>query len=673
MAKKMTKEQQLAVKTTDCAVIVSANAGSGKTSTMITRLVRLVEERKCSVSEILALTFTRSATTEMKQRLFSALQNSEILSDEEKRKELSELNVADISSLDGFCQKIIKKYFYVKGIDPNFGVIDEVEAGYLKSKALEDTFSEFSDKTEFLELAQVLGATKNLNKISELIYSFSAFLSTLKNPKEFLDNQLRNGAQQYNLSVHYMLNCLKNDVLRMKNTLNDMKKTILMCDFDEKLNERVSLLLDYLNLFKNFKLDETKNFASIPDLPDTPRDKKGKTEEEFDFRKEMSATTKKYVDELKNYAVIFCYGNTTKLAKCYENSLVYVKTVCKVTEKYIDNYARLKNARNVLDFTDLEDRAIEILRDENVKNETRSRYKYICVDEFQDTNEKQSELLSLVCGENNTFFVGDPKQSIYKFRQCDLNIFVELIEKFKADKTKKFIAFKQNFRSHKHILTFVNRIFKNIMTKDFANIDYIGDNEFSNLNVRKFKCDGNLSFAHARQVPYIDRVRRYYIVAGDKKVYFDCDFMLKSRKKLKKYAKTHQNFENNEKKSSKKAEQPITYKVEKRCEIYSVVREQKRISTTKTFGEGDVVVSYITEFFDKKIRITDPETKRKRPVHFSDFVILLRDRTHFDDYIKSLNDANIPVSAKFKLNLVKEPCVMNMINILRTISNPNQD
>ena len=676
MAKSMTKEQQLAVKTTDRAVIVSANAGSGKTSTMIARLVKLVEEHKCSVSEILALTFTRSATTEMKQRLFSALQNSTVLNDDEKRKELTELNVADIASLDSFCQKIIKKYFYILGIDPNFGVIDKVEAGYLKAKALDDTFNEFGEKIEFLELAQVLGATKNLDKISELIYDFSSFLFTLKDPQEYLDNQLNGSAQQYNLAVHYMLDCLKNDILQMKNTLKLIKSEILINSYDEKLNERIDVLIDFSNLFKTFKLDEIKNFAQLPELPESPRDRAGKTAEELDFRKEIGAITKNYIEKMKEYAIIFAFGDTTRLAKCYENSLIYVKTLCRITKKYIENYSKIKSARNVLDFTDLEDNAIKILQNQDVKSETRNKYKYICVDEFQDTNEKQSELLSLVCGENNTFFVGDPKQSIYKFRQCDLNIFVELIDKFKSDKTKKFIAFKQNFRSHKHILTFVNKVFKNIMTKDFANIDYVGDNEFSNLNVRTFRLKGTFKNAHPRKVGYIDRVRTYYLTSSDDKVHLESGNFLKSHRKFKKCITLARQTVAVNKLMSQKfkiKEQHITYRAQKPCEIYSVMREQQRTLTTKTFGDADVVVSYITEFFEKKIRITDSDTKRKRLVRFSDFVILLRDRTHFDDYIKALALAGIPVSAKFKLNLVKEPCVMNIINVLRAVSNPNQD
>lgn len=658
MAKKMTKEQQMAVEIVDRAIVVSANAGSGKTSTMIERLVTLINEHKCSVSEILALTFTRSASMEMKQRMFVALQNSEVLTEEEKQNELSELNVADICSLDSFCQKIIKKYFYVKGIDPNFGVIDEVEAGYLKATALSDTLTEFSESQELLEFAQMMGATKNLNKISELILKFSEFLFTLKDPLEFLAEQNGNSAKQYNLVVHYALDKFKTTVLSLKVALSDAIKEIIMNGWDGLL-ECVQAAYNYCDLFKTFKLDEVALLKNIPVFPKLPSTSKGKTEEELAYKKEMTALINTVTARLKEFSYIFCFGNANELALRYDRSLVYVKTLCRLTASYINNYAKLKSARNVLDFTDLEDKAIEILRDANVGSETRNKYKYVCVDEFQDTNEKQSELLSLICGENNTFFVGDPKQSIYKFRQCDLNIFVELIEKFKKDKNKLFIPFNQNFRSHKLILSFVNKVFNGVMTKDVANIDYKGENQFSNLRVLRFKLGGDLKRVSPRKVQHIDRVRTYYLVKCDEKVRFETEIALKAHKRLNAAVQSGVACR--------------CFKTRVASDVYSVVNESKSGAITKTIDEGDVAVSYITEFFEKKIRITDPQTRKKRRVRFSDFVILLRDRKLFKSYIAKLNEAGIPVSAKFKLNLIKESCVMNLINILRTISNPNQD
>ena len=148
----MTEEQQKAIDTVDRAVIISANAGSGKTSTMVTRLVSIIKNNLCEVSNILALTFTKSASTEMKQRLVDKLQE-EIENDftlkKQLEKQINELNVADISSLDSFCQKVIKKYFYVINVDPNFAVIDEVESGYLKASALQSTLIEFAEFNEF--------------------------------------------------------------------------------------------------------------------------------------------------------------------------------------------------------------------------------------------------------------------------------------------------------------------------------------------------------------------------------------------------------------------------------------------------------------------------------------------------------------------------------------------
>lgn len=686
MAKKMTKEQQMAVEIIDKAIVVSANAGSGKTSTMVERLVTLINNHKCSVSEILALTFTRSASTEMKQRMFTALQKSEVLTEEEKQNELSELNVADICSLDSFCQKIIKKYFYVKGVDPNFGVIDEVEAGYLKATALSDTLSQFSDSQELLQFAQMMGATKNLNKINELILNFSEFIFTLKDPIEFLDSQINDSAKQYNLVVQYALDKFKATVLQMKVVLRDAILTIEMNGWDG-LKESVQAVYNYCNLFETFKLDETEKLARIPVFPKLPNTSRGKTEEELAYKKEMTTLINYVVGKLKDFAHVFCFGNVNELAQRYDRSLVYVKTLCRMTKAYIGNYAKLKSSRNVLDFTDLEDKAIEILRNSNVNVETRNKYKYVCVDEFQDTNEKQSELLSLICGQNNTFFVGDPKQSIYKFRQCDLNIFVELIEKFKSDKNKEFIPFNQNFRSHKHILAFVNKVFNGVMTKSVTNIDYKGENQFANLRVLRLKLRGNLRSAPARKINFIDRVRTYYLVKGEDKIHLECDLMIKMRKRLCKFSpsltRNKSNFNNECVEKLKEAtcdfEASSTKKFSKIFKtalpnpVYSVVTEQVKKSETITTDEGDVAVSYIAEFFEKKIRITDPQTRQKRRVRFSDFVILLRDRKLFKNYIDKLNKAGIPVSAKFKINLIKEPCVMNIISILRTISNPYQD
>ena len=664
MAKKMTDEQKLAVDTVDRAVIVSANAGSGKTSTMIERLITLINQHKCSVSEILALTFTKSASVEMRQRMFKAIEESSVLSIEEKHYEFSELNVADMCSLDSFCQRIIKKYFYVYGIDPNFAVIDEVESGYLKSIALEDAINKLCNSKNFLDLAQAMSATKNYSNIEKAVYAFSNFLSSLKDPQEYMNN--KNIMDQYNKAVCYTIENFKKVVLFMKNYLATKLEYIDRNGF-ESLKPNTKLAYDFCCLFKKFDFKEMQNFSKFVEIGKFDTKSKGKTIEEIECRRELSSFRMYYNTEMMTYARYFCFGNLTKMMAINEQSQKHIKTFYELTREYLENYSKLKSDRGVLDFADLEDIAICILAKENVKNEVQNKYKFVCVDEFQDINEKQSELLKLICKDDNTFFVGDPKQSIYKFRQCDLNIFVSLIDEFKKDNRKKFISFNQNFRSHKMILSFVNSLFSAVMTKECTGIDYAGENQFTHLKSVRLRIKNGFKNLRSRKINYVSRVCVYQLENKKRKTSFDSDYILKSKQMAYRVGKAGaKSIDGGEKLRGK-------YKISIIDDIYSVIQDQNKRFETKKTTEGDVAVAYINEILGKKIYITDTKTKKKRPARFSDFVILVHDHSLFNDYIEKLSQANIPISAKLKLNLASLPCVTEIINILRVISNPFQD
>ena len=484
----MTEEQQKAVDTVDRAIIISANAGSGKTSTMVTRLVSIITNKLASVEKILALTFTRSAATEMKQRLSSKLQS--LLLDENFDKkfienQINELNVADISSLDSFCQKVIKKYFYVIDVDPNFAIIDEVEAGYLKATALESVLLDYAPLEDFQLLSQILKDTKKFDNISKLVLDLSEFMFSLVDIEEYI-KKVTNKTKIYNEVVIYTLNRFRKFIEHYKVIFLDYHKEIEFNNY-ELLRDNCNLMCDFCNLFQTFTLDQMSNLARYPNFATFSRVKKGREPEELELQENMKDNIDEFKKEIVEYLSIFCYGDIIEMSKHFENSFKYVELVCKLTYDFIKKYKELKELRNVLDFTDLEDKAIKILSNQTVQDEVKKQYKFICVDEFQDTNEKQSALLSYICSEDNTFFVGDPKQSIYNFRQCDLNIFVRLIDEFKIDKTKLALSFNQNFRSHKHILEFVNQVFNKIMLKNVANIDYQNENQFKNLKVVKLK------------------------------------------------------------------------------------------------------------------------------------------------------------------------------------------
>ena len=660
----MTEEQQKAIDTVDRAVIISANAGSGKTSTMVTRLVSIIKNNLCEVSNILALTFTKSASTEMKQRLVDKLQE-EIEKDftlkKQLEKQINELNVADISSLDSFCQKVIKKYFYVINVDPNFAVIDEVESGYLKASALQSTLIEFAEFNEFKDLTQALKDTKKLDNVSKLILEFAEFLFTVVDYKSYLKISTDKNAC-FNSCTNFMLKRFKDFILHFKEKCQHYYEVIIKNDY-ELLKTNSQLWLDFCKQFNEFTFEEMAYLKNYPTFLPFSKAKKGREFDELQLQDDLKKDLDDFKDDIEEYLQVFCYGNLEQVKLHYKNSFEYVKFLCKITDDFITKYNELKQSRNVLDFTDLEDFAIKILQNEVVQKELVKQYKFICIDEFQDTNEKQSALLSYICGQDNTFFVGDPKQSIYNFRQCDLKIFVRLIEEFKLDKNKLALSFNQNFRSHKRILQFVNDVFDKIMTKSTTGIDYKNENRFENLKTLRFKMKGKI--VKTRKVNYIDRVKVFVLEKKCQPFVIVKGHIIKIAHNVKHCFSLTKGIKPKQSNNEIKQSQEI--------EVYSVLKNQKNKLQFREKNEGDIATQYITEFFDKKIKIRDLQTKQKRQVKFSDFVILLRSRKNFQMYIDAFKEYNIPVSAKFKLNLIELPHIQMVVNVLNCISNFKQD
>lgn len=167
-----------------------------------------------------------------------------------------------------------------------------------------------------------------------------------------------------------------------------------------------------------------------------------------------------------------------------------------LTEEFDEIYAKLKKDINGLDFNDLEKYALKILENEAIKKSVQDKYKYVFVDEYQDINEVQEKIISLVSKQNNRFMVGDVKQSIYRFRHCDPEIFISKGKEFSLEQNyAKLIKLNANFRSDKKILKFVDEVFSGVMTEDFGGVDYAKDSQFvagdSNVDC---ECAVNLCF-----------------------------------------------------------------------------------------------------------------------------------------------------------------------------------
>ena len=182
------KAQEEVVNSTNKNLIVSASAGSGKTTVMIRKIIKHMIEDGVGVRDILVLTYTKAAAEEMKQRLLSAIyenaQNNPSLLNQ-----IDDLSIANISTIHSFFQKVLKKYFYILKLDPSFSLCDELESENLKAKALEQAMQNFFEESpdEYKELLEIYGNDRTDRKLQKTIKSINEFCASLASPGKWLN------------------------------------------------------------------------------------------------------------------------------------------------------------------------------------------------------------------------------------------------------------------------------------------------------------------------------------------------------------------------------------------------------------------------------------------------------------------------------------------------------
>ena len=184
-----TPEQKRVVEHDSGNILVSASAGSGKTHTMIERVIRLILEKKARVNEILAVTFTEAAAAQMREKLKNAL--SKKISDDGKLEFIDQLSLiatSDISTLHAFCARLIRTYFFEVGLTPDFKIADESEAQILKNESIDKAFKELYDQEQewFLNLIERHAHGRKDKQFRELVVSAYDFLRTEPNSEEIL-------------------------------------------------------------------------------------------------------------------------------------------------------------------------------------------------------------------------------------------------------------------------------------------------------------------------------------------------------------------------------------------------------------------------------------------------------------------------------------------------------
>ena len=443
-----TSEQLEAINREGSNIIVSAGAGSGKTAVLTERVIRKLKDG-ISISNLLVLTFTNEAASEMKARIRSAIVKNNLI------EQLTLLDSAYITTFDSYALSLVKKYHYLLNISPNVGIIQDGIIEIKKYQILDKIFEELYGDSDFNNLIDTY-CYKDDKNIKDFIISISNYLDLLTNKDDYIRNYNDNFYSDVYLdkvTLEY-LNLIKEEI----NNLH-----IIYSDFINYANDNLINKLDtFFNpLFNGNSYDDYKLFMSntIPKFM-------GVSEEGKDLKEEL----KKNIDRIKE---LLRFDNISDIKDKLLLSKKYTDILIKIVTELDRKINAYKNNISMYEFNDISHMAISLVRDNLwVRNELKEYFNEIMVDEYQDTSDIQEEFLSYI-DNNNIYMVGDIKQSIYRFRNANPYIFQNKYDSYSKQDGGVKIDLLNNFRSREETIKNINDIFNLIMDSNIGNADYL--------------------------------------------------------------------------------------------------------------------------------------------------------------------------------------------------------
>ena len=601
----------------DGDILVSASAGSGKTFVMVERIIRLIVEKKATVSEILAVTFTDAAANEMKERIKTALTKKISQTfDMNLIKQLSEISTADISTLHSFCGNLIRAYFFKLGLSPDFAICDEAQSSVLRTKALDKTFREFYDnkKEWFLSLVDQYAVARRDDELKKIILSLYLFANEEAEPIEFLKQSLSYyEKEQFDKLLQEYLSVFIERVSELKQQVCKTDESFIKLDNTKGAKFCTSLLCELE------KALNTQNVYEVKRLKD------------FKLTKSMGTNLDEVQEKLR-YSAVTCYDDFVDLILDYDKHLTAYQTdldslaslkeqtegLINITQRFTENYDALKREENLLDFGDMSHFALQLLLDDEIRPIIKNKYKFVFVDEYQDVNSIQEQIVSLVSSDN-LFMVGDEKQSIYGFRGCRPEIFTQKFSKMQNN-GQKAVLLNYNFRSANAILDMANQIFGFAMTKKNFEKPYLPDAKLVTGGGYPSNAEGRATLHHLK---------------------------INTAKK-------------------KKEKEEITH-------IYDILEHLQQEDSQ----EDNLTASLLTKIINLELGNTyyNAKLKKEVPITYKDIVILSRKKSGkpLARIVRGLLRHGIPVSSEVVDNVCDYPEVDVLINLIKLIDCFYQD
>lgn len=610
------------------------------------------------------MTFTNAAASEMRERVLDAIYKKldEDPENENLQRQITLLNMANICTIDSFCLDIVKNNFYeLENVSPNFRIADTPEIELLKQEILDELFENkyLSEDKDFTKLINTYTSYRDDTPLKDLILSIYGYISSSPYPLKWLNEKI--------------------EMFNIKDELDqDFSQTpwgkVLLEEMDEELTDDITILtdsidgLEYENDLEEFKQTIESDIKQLTILKENLNnwDKSYEIAQNIKFitwpRKKIESEIK---DEIKSIRDSVKKKFNKKISKIFVSDskqsnqdifdmYVILKKLENLIIEFDEIFSKKKRDKNIVDFTDIEHFALEILVkgvettiDENgrryeqiIKTEVAKKYtekfEEIAIDEYQDSNLVQEFILSSISRGNNMFMVGDVKQSIYRFRQAMPKLFLDKYSNYKLVENdincigRKIQLFK-NFRSRDNVLDFTNLIFKDIMSQKLGEVDYTED-EYLNFGAEDYKkINQNLK----TEIDIID---------------------------VKPADETEENSQNY---SYNKYSENIGDNEESEDELEHL--ENIEI-------EAKYVAKKIKNLIDSKYQVYDRKKETFRNITYKDIAILLRStKDKASIYEQELIKLDMPVFADSNQEYLDSIEIQTIMSLLKIIDNPMQD
>lgn len=444
-------EQQRIFDSNKKRMVISASAGSGKTTTMIEYISRLALSG-VKIKRMLVLTFTKAAANEMKERLMLSLMG---LSENERvQSQIDDLFTSDISTIHSFLEKIIKRNLHAFAYLEGFRILDEKESQSLMDEAFDEATLEYK-QTQPDKFFDLFTTIRTVDTIKSMLFKLAGFIAAQADKQQSLA-ALRDYDENLRRAKEYL-----KTVVEAK--LDEVRFLVDQCPRDnEKLNVCLAAARDAFSL-SGQNLEELVSKCATIKLPTAPAMADG------DPAKLAWGEIKKVQDSIKKMAAKLDLQNEE--LRGGKNRTI-VAEIFDLFDIFSGIYRDKKVKINALDFNDLELNAGKLLDDPVVLEQLQENYDFVFIDEYQDTNPVQEKIVKLIAQKGRFVAIGDPKQGIYGFRNATSKIIIKDsldCEKLSDGETHYLST---NYRSDKKILQFVNNVFSKVMTQNTANIDY---------------------------------------------------------------------------------------------------------------------------------------------------------------------------------------------------------